>query len=259
LEPDGVEAGGLGLSVTTFSTLDALQKIVDALNKAGEPTTATTLKRYHDCDSPQFNDAVALGTENGILENKKYGVISLIAAGWKIPERDYYDPCIGSIRSLWLSAGYQQNEFFIENTSTRDSKISGRWTRPDLTMISRRTFAWTVGEEFDVTTFEIKRPDACNVLAVFEALSHTSAATKGYVVFPVAKDAWQRSDPAQAERVMEECNRLGIGLILIEDVGGDAKPIHFIAAQRRSIDHQKCSEFLDAVLSDAGKKHFAKW
>ena len=243
----------------TFQTLCVLESIVKGLLTTKKAISATQLKRYHDCDFPHFDSAVTYGESAGILAMHKYGIIELTDVNWKIPEREFYDPCIGLIGSLWKTLGYQQNKFFIENTSAKDSRISGRWTRPDLTMISRRTFAWTKGEEFDVTTFEIKRPDSCNVLAVFEALSHASAATKAYVVFPIDEKRWKEADSAQAERVVEECNRHGIGLILINDIGGAAKPVHFISAQRRNIDHQKCSDFLEAVLSNGGKHHIAKW
>jgi hypothetical protein len=105
----------------------------------------------------------------------------------------------------------------------------------------------------------VKRPDTANVLAVFEALAHATVATRAYVVFPTSLAEWESSDPEQAVRVRDECSRHGVGLILIEDLLGGASPGHVIRARRREIDHEKCSAFLEAVLSPEGKNKISEW
>jgi len=125
--------------------------------------------------------------------------------------------------------------------------------------VSHKKFPWTIGTEFDVVTFEVKTPATANVLAVFEALSHVTAATRAYVVFPVEEVEWEASNPAQARRVKDECVRHGVGLILVSSVTTTPVAKHVLKALRREIDHEKCSDFLDAVVSDEGKKRISQW
>lgn len=176
-----------------------------------------------------------------------------------MPEENYYPVIVGAIDQLWLSENYDKSQYHIENTSRKESKIVGPWTRPDLTLVSYKKFPWTVGFEFDVVTFEVKRPDMANVLAVFEALSHVSVATRAYVVFPLSEVAWTAGNAAQARRVKDECARHGVGLILVESPEKSPVPRHILKANRREIDHEKCSDFLDAVLTDAGKRRISQW
>jgi hypothetical protein len=164
------------------------------------------------------------------------------------------------IDRLWIGDGYEPSDFYIENTSSKDAKVVGPWVRPDLTLVSYKKFPWTIGNEFDVVTFEVKRPDSANVLAVFEALSHATAATRAYVVFPMSLSEWEKTSPAQAERVRDECSRHGVGLILVDDIlSVTPAGVHIIKASRRQIDHDKCSSFLEAVLSAEGRSRISKW
>ncbi|WP_162801027.1 hypothetical protein [Azospirillum brasilense] len=246
------------MSNVSLQALDCLSKITNILEGCEDSITATRLKRDYSFDDRIFEEAVAYGHENNIVSRGKFNKISLIK-GYSIPEEAYY-PSIGKcINDLWIKEGHERSGYYLENTSRRDSRIAGPWTRPDFTLISHKKFPWTIGHEFDVVTFEVKRPDSCNVLAVFEALSHASVATRAYVVFPLDEKSWIDLDAAQARRVKEECVRHGIGLILVEKICGPAKPVHFIRATKREIDHEKCNSFLSSVVSDEGKKQIARW
>lgn len=241
----------------SISVLQCLEVIVKAL-EVDKALTATKLKRTYGFDLDIFDQAVEHGSNNKIIKWGKQNVFSYIKS-YIIPEEAYYPLIEDGLKSLWIEDQYNNAEFYIENTSRKDSKIAGPWTRPDFTVISHKKFPWTIGYEFDVVTFEVKRSDSCNVLAVFEALSHVSAATRSYVVFPLDEVEWVEKDPAQAGRVKDECVRHGVGLILIGNVGPNQNPVHVIQARRRDIDHRKCSDFLAAVMSEDGKRKIAQW
>lgn len=245
-------------SVPDLVVAQNLSKIVDLIEDAGEALTATKIKRTLGMSDDEFEQAANFGCSCKALKWQARNFYS-VSKGYVVPEEVYYDPVKGSLEALWLEDGYEKSAFYIENTSRRDSKIEGPWTRPDLTLISHKKFPWTIGTEFDVVTFEIKRPDSANVLAVFEALSHSAAATRAYVVFPVDPDEWKASNPAQERRVRDECVRHGVGLILVRLKGGVALAQHVLKAARREIDHEKCSDFLDAVVSAAGKRRISEW
>jgi hypothetical protein len=75
----------------------------------------------------------------------------------------------------------------------------------------------------------------------------------------MGEQAWIKRDPAQAQRVRDECLRHGVGLILIDGAHSDPQPVHPIRAQRKEIDHERCSSFLAAVMSEKGKDQIARW
>lgn len=243
---------------SNLETLVALKLVTDALDAAGSPLTATTLKRTCGVAPGLFDAAVDYGCTAKILQWQERNYYKLLK-NYVVPEEAYYDTVMDSMERLWIEDGYDRSLFYIENTSRRDAKIVGAWTRPDLTMVSHRKFSWTMGTEFDVVTFEIKRPDSANVLAVFEALSHAAAATRAYVVFPVKHETWRLENPAQERRVREECVRHGVGLILVDTEQVPPLAHHLLKATRKEIDHEKCSAFLDAVVSPSGKKRISEW
>jgi hypothetical protein len=209
-------------------------------------------------DRAAFDEAAQYGCEIKVLrcgERNYYRALKT----YVIPEEGYYDAVEKALRDLWTREGWENNQIYLENTSRRDSKIEGPWTRPDFTLVSYKKFPWTIGYEFDVVTFEVKRPDTANVLAVFEALAHVTAATRGYVVFPVSAETWTKASPEQERRVRDECSKHGIGLILISDIFGQPDVHHIIKASRKEIDHEKCSGFLEAVVSPEGKNRISQW
>lgn len=241
-----------------LAMFERLRGIVTAIDEAGEALTATKLKRQLGLNDADFASAADHGCAIKVLKWNSHNYYSVVKC-YVVPEEAYYDWVKEGLETLWAYEGYDKSAFYVENTSRRDSRIEGPWTRPDLTLVSHKKFPWTIGTEFDVVTFEIKRPDSANVLAVFEALSHAAAATRAYVVFPVEAEAWRLENPAQERRVRDECVRHGVGLILISKVKGAPFAHHVLKAARREIDHEKCSDFLDAVVSLTGKKRISEW
>lgn len=242
----------------SIEVLYKLDQIVRTINNHGAPLTKTSISRILNIDPKEIVEPLEHGCDIKVLNWSERNWYT-VKKPFVISEDAFYPAVEAGLKKLWQDDNFHQNEFFIENTSKKDSKIAGRWTRPDLTLISHKKYPWTIGREFDVVTFEIKRPDSCNVLAVFEALSHASAATKAYVVFPVDHANWRKENPAQEARVMDECSRHGIGLILIEDVYVTPHAVHLIKAQKKEIDHERCSDFLGAVMSETGKGYLSEW
>lgn len=242
----------------SLAALEALRSMTLQIEAAGEALTATKMKRVLSISDGTFQEAADYGCAKKFIKWNSHNRYSLLKP-YIVPEEAYYSLILESVQALWVEDGYDKSQFYIENTSRRDSKIEGPWTRPDLTLVSHKKFPWTIGTEFDVVTFEIKRPDSANVLAVFEALSHVSAATRGYVVFPLDADTWRSLNPAQERRVKDECVRHGVGLILVQTGSVAPAAQHVLKATRKEIDHEKCSAFLDAVLTENGKRRISEW
>lgn len=242
----------------TLSELHDVKEIINRIREFGGSASKTRIKNSMTMDLNRFELALQKGIESENLK-REFGNEYSIIKDVKILESDYYSEVERSIIIQWKKDKYGEADFHLENTSNKDSKIVGQWTRPDFTLVSIKKFPWTFEKEFDVVTFEVKRPEKSDVLAVFEALSHLSVASKAYVVFPLDLSEWERQNPEQSKRVREECTRHGIGLILIEDIFGSAQPNQIIKATRRQIDNEKCSNFLGSVLSTKGKEMIAAW
>jgi hypothetical protein len=243
----------------SLAALKILENVCASLDEAKANLTATRLIRTLEVDEQLFHDAIEFGITNRTIERLSRNYIRLLARPYTIKEESYYKTIKGKLEHLWLSEGYDRSSFHAEITARSNSKIEGPWTRPDLTLISHRKYPWTIGAEFDVVTFEVKRPSDADVLAVFEALSHLSVATRAYAVFPVNHEEWKARNSAQERRVHEECVRHGVGLILIENAFIDPEPVHLLKAPRREIDHEKSSAFLDAVMTNEAKVKISKW
>jgi len=242
----------------SLQALLCLERVLEALRLAGEEITQTKLRNSLGVLDTLLISAIDYGVKYEYLERKQYGYVKF-KREFVVQEEHYYETISAGLETLWRSDGYKDENFYLETTARKGSKIEGPWSRPDFTLVCYKRFAWTIGYEFDVVTFEAKKPDTCNVLAVFEALSHASAATRAYVVFPLSAEEWKKKEPQQEQRVREECTRHGVGLILMENVREIVKPKHLIKARRREIDHEKCSRFLGAVLSSDGREKIATW
>ena len=243
-------------SAIPLEILYNLDIIIKAIGNA--ELSKTRLKNSLPLSLDALSSSLEYGCEHGFLDWAEYNKYK-VKQDFVISEESFYPAINQGILRLWQDEKYEPHEFYLEETARRDSKIAGPWTRPDFTLISHKKFPWTIGSEFDVVTFEVKRPDNCNVLAVFEALSHASAATRAYVVFPIDASAWSETNQQQEARVKEECARHGVGLILMEKIYANPSPLHVIKASKREIDHEKCSSFLSAVVSDRGKEEISRW
>lgn len=97
-------------------------------------------------------------------------------------ELDLYPPLRRVIEQEWARAR-RTTPIAVAVTGTLGrADTGGIWTRPDITCVARRTFTYVPGTHLDVTTFEVKRVDALDVRAVFEAVAHRRAATEVYVL-----------------------------------------------------------------------------
>jgi len=201
-------------TMVSLECLYNLDIIIRKIRENDSGLSRTKLKNSLGLNDDILTASLDFGCENKRLKRGEYNFYTVIK-DFTIPEERFYPSIKAGLSRLWTSDKYESNEFYIEETARKDSKIAGPWTRPDITLISHKKFAWTIGYEFDVVTFEVKRPDSCNVLAVFEALSHASAATRAYVVFPIDAEVWTKTDPEQESRVKDECSKHGVGLILI--------------------------------------------
>lgn len=232
-----------------------LEKLVGML--ANEQITRTTLKRTAGYPQADVLDAIDYGAEKGVLEILASGYVEVIREGYAVQEVDYYDCVKGMLQKHYEDRLTSEGRFLVAKTARKDTKVAGRWTRPDFTVVANRKFPYIREAEFDIITFEVKRPADCEALAVFEALAHNSAATRSYVFFPITEEELDRNQ--QAERIREECVRHGIGLFVVKDSYKLGEACLLLESQRRPLNPEKCSQFLQNVLEQKELGTITTW
>jgi len=232
-----------------------LEKISEEIVKKGT-ITKVSLKRALSYNDSEFEEAFDLGVLNLTIDVRKHNYLG-IKNPYSVKEEDYYECIEGMLQGLFDRSVGKNGNFFIERTARRESKIAGRWTRPDFTIISNRKFPYIKEAEFDIFTFEVKRPADCDTLAVFEALAHSTVATRSFVFFPITEADFNKS--TQAGRIKEECGRHGVGLILVTNGARLDECRILIDSQRRSLNPEKSSNFLQSVLDKSSLAELARW
>lgn len=223
----------------------------------GGEVTRVSLKRQSKFPEKDVEDAIQSGEKHGILKVLKHGYVQRSTGKVEIYEEDYYDSILEMLNSFYRDAIKKSGDYIISKTARKDTKIAGRWTRPDFTVVSSRKFPYIRENEFDIITFEVKRPVDCEAIAVFEALAHNSAATRSYVFFPITEG--DLSSNPQGDRIREECVRHGIGLFLVKDRFKLNESHIFIESQRRPLNPEKCSQFLQNVLNKDELSTLTTW
>ena len=132
----------------------------------------------------------------------------------------------------------------------------GIWTRPDVTLIAIQTFAFVPTKQFDVITFEIKPSIETAMEGVYECAAHSAFANRSYLAFPDS-DAYD-TNPL-FDRIVDECERFGLGLVLFKDVG-DWDTYNFeIAAKRNNPDPRGVNDFIKGQISEKSREEIQRW
>lgn len=180
------------------------------------------------------------------------------AAAAPTGERALYEPIKKVLETDWAkSEGL--TEWCVEVTAQQGRRnTGGRWTRPDLTVVSCRRYTLVPGPAFDVWTFEVKPIDAWDIVGVHEAAAHASAATRSYAFFHV--NAKLTPDETESlDRCLREAQTLGVGLITATDVAKFATWEILAEPARKHYDPTTVEEFLKTQLSEEAKAKVVSW
>lgn len=197
--------------------------------------------------------APALGVPSAAVGLPSAGPTSVL-----VPEKevDLYPPLAETLRHQWKNERRLDN-FLVEVTGQQGRRATGGvWTRPDLTGISVRRFAYVPGVHFDVWTFEVKPSWETNVIGVFEAAAHSRFATRSYVLYHVTK-LDEVSD--ELETCIEEARRFGIGFVAFSDPSDFKTWEVHVDADRREPDPEMLDEFIATQIPDSAKHELQRW
>jgi len=173
-------------------------------------------------------------------------------------ERELYQPMADVIRGSWAQ-DYRLDSVIVEVTASQGARpTGGKWTRPDITVASYRTFPYVPGRHFDLITFEVKPGEVADVTVVYEALGHRRAATRAFALLHVPEYKRDELD-SLLEEIALEAKRFGIGIIVAADPGNYDTWEELVEAVRQEPDPERLNDFLALQVSQGFREQIMKW
>lgn len=173
-------------------------------------------------------------------------------------EKSYYAPIAKILRTTW-SRDMKFTNRVVEITAQQGSRpTGGRWSRPDLVVVSMKVLTYVPGYLFDVWTFEVKPFNSLDVTAVYEALAHARSATRSSVIAPVPA---KLSDDVEERlnSIAEEAARHGIGFYTATDVSDYSSWEVRVEPNRNDAAPEHLDNFIRAQLSQETRDEIQKW
>jgi hypothetical protein len=198
----------------------------------------------------------ALGSVTASLQNSPLTSVELRVD--KPREADLYAPMFEVIKSRWAQ-DYRLDSLIVEITASQGARqTGGKWTRPDITAASYRTFPYVPGRHFDLITFEVKSYEAADVTVVYEALGHRRAATRSYVLIYLPDDK-----RTQFQNLLDEIclvsKQHGIGVFIAADARNYDKWEELVEATRHEPDPERLNDFLATQVEPVFREQIIKW
>lgn len=167
-------------------------------------------------------------------------------------ERDLYAPFKKVIEEKFTRDMNLKN-FVCEIIGYQGRKYTGgKWTRPDVILISVTTYPYVPGKVMDIITFEVKLAKSFEITGVFETAAHSRFATKSYycVYLP---NGWDDNSP-EFDRIKSECERFGIGLMHFEYPEKYETYEVLVEPTRRNPDPFEMDSFISAQMGREAKE-----
>ncbi len=128
-------------------------------------------------------------------------------------ESELYDPLKNWLAEEW-GKDVEAGDFFevlVTGTPKRKKKSSGKWSRPDVTLVQVNSYDYLPQPVLEVTTFEVKKfSDAEDMRSVYETAAHSRWAHFSYLVAEVPNPDYEFP-----ERFVSELERFNLGLIFM--------------------------------------------
>ena len=172
-------------------------------------------------------------------------------------ERDLYDPMAKVIKENWSpDSGF--DAVVVEVTAQGGRRPDGKWSRPDVTLATYKTYPYVPGRHFDLITFEIKPTEGLDVTVVYEALAHRRAATRAYALMHIPEER-KASLEQVLDEIVREAKRLGVGVIVASSPNSYETWEELVEAVRHEPEPQRLNDFLAKQVSQGFREQVVKW
>lgn len=171
-------------------------------------------------------------------------------------EKSLYSPFKSTIELKFTTDNGIKGSVCEDISSQGRRYTGGLWTRPDIVLISVNTYPYYPGKVMDVITFELKHHKNISVAGVFETAAQSRFATKSYfcVYLPAGWD-YQSED---YERIKNECERFGVGLISFSEPKDYDTWEVLVEPERKEPDPGEISNFISVQLNERSRMKVAE-
>lgn len=180
----------------------------------------------------------------------------------KLKEVAVYEEISSQLKEMWIDDNgiIHDTEIISKITALQGKRdTGGKWSRPDITIVTFQEYEHILLPTLEVITFELKTDLAqMNVACVYEALAQQRSSHKAYVVL-VAGNASMKEVESKADDVSEECAKHGIGLIVIDNVTDYATWKIVLDGERHEPDPQKLNDFISQQLKGDVQERIKIW
>lgn len=190
--------------------------------------------------------------DEGIIEKVKGqgGGVQLTVRGLKEKTLPNTKSAVENEKSLYgpfqkiMQASSDEDEDRAMVIDTSALRMSGKWSNPDITKISVRTFPILRTHKILVTTYELKQWKRWNIESVFEAASQRRFAHESNVVLE-----WAKGEPVSGiDDLMTVCGRFGVGLLTIHPYYSSFQYVTQLDAENHAPNEENVEEFLGYVF-----------
>jgi hypothetical protein len=197
------------------------------------------------------------GSVRRVVIEKEQPPLQSAAPAVSAAEADLYEPFHTAIKTGYAPANAIRR-FVSEVTARQGRRVTGgKWTRPDITMIGIRTYAFTPGKRLEVITFEVKPNLDTALEGVFEALAHSVFAHRSYLAVHVPN--YENIDDLDDERIAQECERFGVGYMLFSDPGNFDTYDIVSSARLKEPDPAEIDDFIKTQISPQNQEELREW
>lgn len=176
----------------------------------------------------------------------------------QIREQDLY-PRIATVLNQEWAREKRFDRQIVHTTANQGRRdTGGRWSRPDLVLVTQSTYPYVPGRHFEVITFEVKPSDSIDVTAVYEALAHRRAATKSYVLLHVPDAQAEQLKDALTE-VYSEGKKHGVGVIIFNQPDDFSGWEEMVEPVRQDPDPQRLNDFLANQIEPSLLEIMLRW
>lgn len=173
----------------------------------------------------------------------------------RILENELYEPFHKVIKDFWVKEN-EIDDYLSEVTANQGKKkTGGKWTRPDISLISIKTYQYLIGRIMDVITFEIKPEDNYGIESVFETASQSVFAHKSYLCIHLPKG---KPETEEFEKIQRQCENFGVGLIVFEKPEDWETYETIIEPRRKNPDPYEVNLFITQQLKERLKEDLSK-
>lgn len=165
-------------------------------------------------------------------------------------ESQLYEPFVEWLRTTALDATMPFAHAGVTATPRGRSRVSGQWSRPDVTAVQVASYAWLPDVVLDVSTYEIKPAGQAQRLeSVYEAAAHARWAHRTSLVIEQSSETGSLQDA-----IMDELQRFGVGLYVMwrrED--GEFEAREELSPKRKSPEPEALDELLEYFIVSVAK------